>query len=371
MNKLKTLFAMAFFVVLSSANAQKNKTYTLQSFDQLITLTMDVGEKIQWAVEHDGQQIIAPSAVSLELMNGEVLGNKPIIIADETSRTDETFNAILYKRNVVTDQYNQLCIQFEGNYSLTFRVYNDGVAYRFETQRKDELTIKNEEANFNFTANHKAFIPYMWDYRDDEKFIHSFESLYREQQISEFSTDSLAFLPLLVDVGNGKKAVILEADLHDYPGMYLNLNSTQKGFMGEFAKYPLETRIGGYENMNEIPTKRADYIAKTAGTRTFPWRVVVISKHDKELLDNDMVQKLSPPCAIEDPSWITPGLTAWDWWNDWNISHVDFEAGYNTLTFKHYIDFAAENNLQYIIIDWGWSSKTDLFEMVVPELDVK
>jgi alpha-glucosidase len=372
MNKLKIFFAIALCAfTISLAGAQKNKTYTLQSFDQLITLTVEVGEEIHWAVKHDGQQIIAPSAISLELMNGEVLGKNPIIYKTNTSQTDETFQTNLYKRKVVTDQYNQLSIQFEGNYSLTFRVYNDGIAYRFETQRKEELTIKNEEANFNFTADHNAFIPYMWDYRDDEKYVHSFEALYREQLISEFSTDSLAFLPLLVDVGNGKKAVVLEADLNDYPGMYLNMNDTKKGFMAEFAPYPVEFEMGGYNNMNEIPTKRAAYIAITEGTRTFPWRAVVISKHDKELLDNDMVQKLSPPCEIDDPSWITPGLTAWDWWNDWNISHVDFRAGYNTPTFKHYIDFAAENNLQYIVIDWGWSGKTDLFEMVVPELDVK
>jgi alpha-glucosidase len=72
----------------------------------------------------------------------------------------------------------------------------------------------------------------------------------------------LAFLPLLVDEGDNNKVVILEADLEDYPGMYLNMNQTNKGFMGVYAPYPLETKMGGYENMNVIPTKRADYIAK-------------------------------------------------------------------------------------------------------------
>lgn len=367
------LFLFVALLVCSNlvVNAQKVKSYQVKSFDQLLTLSVEIGEQISWNVQHEGQQIIAPSTISMQLMSGEVLGKNPKILLAKTSRIDESFKTNLYKRAVVKDQYNQLSIQLKDNYSVTFRVYNDGVAYRFETQRKGELLVKNEEANFNFTADHKAFIPYMWDYRGDEKFNHSFEALYREQPISQFATDSLAFLPLLVDVGNGKKAVILEADLCDYPGMYLNMNSTKKGFMGEYAQYPLATKMGGYNDMNEIPTKRAEYIAKTNGKRTFPWRAVVISKYDKELLDNDMVQKLSLPCAIDDPTWIKPGLVAWDWWNDWNISHVDFKAGFNTPTFKHYIDFAAENKLQYIIIDWGWSGKTDLFEMTAPELDVK
>lgn len=362
-----SLCALSYSIV----NAQKSKTYTAQSANGLLTLNVELDQNINWSLTHNGQQIIAPSAVALELSNGEILGKAPKVISAKTTNVAQTFDTHLYKRNTVSDEYTQLHIKLKDNYALTFRVYNDGVAYRFETQHKNELTIENETANFNFTADHKAFIPYMWDYRGGQKFNHSFEALYREQHISEFATDSLAFLPLLVDIGNGKKAVILEADLNDYPGMYLNMNDTKKGFMAEFAPYPVEFEMGGYNNMNEIPTKRAEFIAKTKGTRTFPWRAVVISTNDKELLDNDMVQKLSPACAIDDPSWIKPGLVAWDWWNDWNISHVDFRAGYNTPTFKHYIDFAAENNLQYIVIDWGWSGKTDLFELTAPELDVK
>lgn len=371
MNFKLLLLTLLFVFALQLASAQKSKKYEMKSFDELITLTVEVGEKISWSVQHNGQPVIAPSTISMQLENGEVLGNMAKVKSAKTTSIDKTFTTNLYKRTTVVDQYNQLNIQFNGDYAVSFRVYNDGVAYRFETKRKNKLTVKNEEANFNFTADHQAFIPYMWDYRGGEKFNHSFEALYREQHISEFATDSLAFLPLLVDLGNGKKAVILEADLEDYPGMYLNMNSTQKGFMGVYAQYPLETKMGGYIDMNEIPTKRADFIAKTAGTRTFPWRAVVISAHDKELLDNDMVQKLSPACAIDDLSWIKPGLVAWDWWNDWNISHVDFRAGYNTSTYKYYIDFAAENNLQYIVMDWGWSSKTDLFEITEPEIDLQ
>jgi len=264
-----------------------------------------------------------------------------------------------------------LIVNCKGDYSVIFRIYNDGVAYRFSMKKKGEVIVKNEEANFNFTNDYKAFVPYMWDYRGGVKFNHSFEALYKEINISKFATDSLAFLPLLVDVGNNKKAVILEADLEDYPGMYLNMNSTKKGFMGVYAQYALETKLGGYQGMNLIPTKRADYIAKTNGTRNFPWRAVVISAQDKDLLNNDMVQKLASPSKIADPSWIKPGLVAWDWWSDWNISHVDFKAGYNTTTYKYYIDFAAANKLEYIVMDWGWSSHTDILNVIAPDINIQ
>jgi alpha-glucosidase len=122
--------------------------------------------------------------------------------------------------------------------------------------------------------------------------------------------------------------------------------------------------------MNAIPTRRADFIAKTQGRRAFPWRAIAISQEDKELLDNDIVQKLAAPPRLDDLSWIEPGQVSWDWWNDYNLIHVDFKAGMNTATFKVYIDFAAANHTRYIIIDAGWSDVNDLNHLN-PEVDVE
>jgi alpha-glucosidase len=249
---------------------------------------------------------------------------------------------------------------------VIFRVYDDAVAYRFYTGRKDSMVIVNEEANFNFTRDHQAFIPYMWDYRDGKIFNCSFEALYTEQKISEFRKDSLAFLPLLVDAGSGKKVMIMEADLEDYPGMFLDKNETGKGLKGVYAPYPLkEVQVG----INYIPVERADYMARVTGKRLFPWRVAVISEHDKELLDTDIVQKLASPSRIEDISWIKPGQVAWDWWSAMNISGVEFRAGTNNDTYKYYIDFAAANHIPYIIMDAGWSNFRDLTK-TRPEIDL-
>jgi alpha-glucosidase len=370
---MKTVLIGLFAALLLSStilNAQKSKIFEIESPDNKIALKLEVGIKMMWSVQHEGQQIIAPSAISLQLESGEVLGDKAKITASKTEKIDQVITAINYKKSTIPDQCNQITLNCKGDYGIIFRVYNDGVAYRFFTKRKGEVIVKNEEANFNFTDDHKAFIPFMWDYRGGKIFNSSFEALYREIKISQFLNDSLAFLPVLVDVGNNKKVVILEADLEDYPGMYLNINQTRKGFMGVYAPYPLEAQLGGFQNINYIPTKRADYIAKTTGTRTFPWRAIAVSQHDKDLLNNDIVQKLASPSRLTNISWIKPGQVAWDWWNNWNISHVNFKAGINTPTYKYYIDFAAANKINYIIMDGGWSETLDLIK-VSPDINLQ
>jgi alpha-glucosidase len=367
----KTSWSLLAGILLSTSLlvAQKHVTYDVVSPDGVITVHVSSSATFEWSVQHRGQQIIAPSAISMHLGTGEVLGHNAKIISATTDSVNALIVPLNYKKASISDQYHQLILTCKGEYSVIFRVYNEGAAYRFVTKKKGELIVRHEEANFNFTDDDTAFLPYMWDYRGNQFFNSSFEALYKNIRLSQFAADSLAFLPALVDVGNGKKAVILEADLEEYPGMYLNLNSTGKGLKGVYAPYPLETRLGGYENMNIIPTKRAEYIAKTTGTRNFPWRAVVVSQSDKELLNNDLVHKLASPARITDCAWIKPGQVAWDWWNNWNITHVDFRAGYNTATYNYYIDFAAANNIPYIIMDWGWSGRADLIK-VTPEIDL-
>jgi alpha-glucosidase len=356
--KPKHLLLVLSCLLAAAAYSQQEHMIEAVSPGGTVMLRVTWGDKLQWSVMYLGQQIIAPSSISMELGDGRVLGDDTGIISYPLKVINTEFGAINYRKATVRDHCVELTLNCSGDYGVTFRIYDDAVAYRFFTSMEGEVVIKNEEANFNFTDDHQAYIPYMWDYRDGRIFNCSFESLYTEQRISEFRMDSLAFLPLLVDVGQGKKTVILEADLEEYPGMFLDVNrETGRGFRGVFAPYPLTCEQAG---INYIPVERAGYIARVKGTRTFPWRVVAISREDKELLDNDIVQKLASPCRIKDVSWIKPGQVAWDWWNATNISQVDFRAGMNAETYKYYIDFAATNNIPYIIIDAGWSSPGDL-----------
>ncbi|NQU87955.1 MAG: glycoside hydrolase family 97 protein [Mariniphaga sp.] len=367
--KIKSVVLIAVLLLsIINLSAQKSKNFEIKSPDGSITLIVESGTKLQWSVQHKGQQIISPSAISLQLEGGIILGDNAAIRSSKTEKIDSEITAINYIKSIIPDQYNQLTLNCKDDFGLVFRVYDEGVAYQFFTTKKGNIIISNEEANFNFVDDYEAFIPYLWDFRDGKKFNASFESLYDEIKISEMVQDSLAFLPLLVDVGNSKKVAILEADLEAYPGMFLTLNKTGKGFQGVYAQYPLEAEIGG-GGRNYIPTKRADYIAKTNGTRNFPWRAIVISESDKELLDIDIVQKLASPSRIEDISWIEPGQVAWDWWNARNISHVDFKSGMNTETYKYFIDFAFANNIKYILLDGGWTEAADLTK-IRPSLDI-
>ena len=362
-NKLLILACILYGI---NTSAQKTKTFDIASPNDNVKVHINAAGKLQWSVQQKGQQIMELSSISLQLQN-ELLGDNATITSSKTEKINTTISALNYIKATIPDEYNQLTLNCKGDYGIVFRVYDDAAAYRFFTRKKDSIIIKNEEINFNFTHDDSAFIPIQWDYRDGQNFNSSFEALYHHIPLSQFPKDSLAFLPLLVDAGNGKKAEILEVDLEDYPGMYLHLNETQKGLKAVFAPYPTNAHV---VQRNLIPTERANYIAKTIGARNFPWRVVVISEQDKELLNNDIVEKLAAPSRITDVSWIKPGQVAWDWWNNWNVTGVDFKAGINTETYKYYIDFAAANKLPYIVMDEGWSEFYDLLK-IRPNMDLK
>ncbi|MBR6175754.1 MAG: glycoside hydrolase family 97 catalytic domain-containing protein, partial [Bacteroidales bacterium] len=215
-----------------------------------------------------------------------------------------------------------------------------------------------------------------------EQFCTSFENTYVDTFLRDMANDRLAFLPMLVkqrfmprwesNLNNWhiRMAVITEADLHDYPGMYLK-HTEGNSMIGYFAPLPKRWEQGGHNNLQYVVKEREDYIAKTAGTRAFPWRVIAITTEDKDLADNDLVYLLSEPSKVADVSWIKPGKVAWDWWNNWNIWGVDFKAGINNETYKYYIDFAADKGIEYVILDEGWAvnKQADLFQ-VVPEIDL-
>jgi len=373
MLRLKIFCFLTF--LLAALNSKSQKDFTILSPDGAIQLTVDAGKKLQWSVSHQSQVVIAPSSISLTLQNGEVLGSDPKIrtlpsIGAKSENIDSKITALNYKKDILEDHCNQLTLDCKGNYGVIFRVYNDGVAYRFFTKRKDSLIVKSEEANFNFTDDDSAYIPYSNDPHNKDKYQCSFENTYQHIKLSQFVKDTVAFAPVLVELANDKKAVITEADLEEYPGMFLTNGKTANGLSGDFAPYVLADLQNERNPVQALVTKRADYIAKTSGTRNFPWRVVIISAKDKDLLNNDMIYRLAAPSRVPDALWIKPGKVAWDWWNDWNVSHVDFRAGINTATYKYYADFASANHIEYILLDEGWSNDRDIME-IVPDIDLQ
>jgi alpha-glucosidase len=369
-NQLKIILILQILLFTSVSIAQ-TKSVTVSSPDGKIEMVLETGAEIRWSVKHEKTEVIRPSAISLTLDKGVVLGANPKISSIKRATVNSSFSTPFYKKSKVLDHYNQVTVQFKGDYGLILRAYNDGAAYRFFATKRGMITIVSEEACFNFADDYKAFVPYVRDLRENDMYSSAFEAMYDEIHLSKFVKDSLALTPLLVEIGDGKKAVITEADLQDYPGLFLTINSdNRKGLKGKFAHFPVNERLGGYNKMNYMVTSRAPFIARTSGTRSFPWRTVVVSSNDKELANNDMVQKLSAPSKIADVTWIKPGKVAWDWWNDWNISKVDFKAGINTETYKYYIDFAAKNNIDYVILDEGWSEENDMLK-ISPKINLK
>jgi alpha-glucosidase len=368
MRKITLTFLIVF--ISFTLYAQKSKSFTLLSPNGKIQLKIEAGEKLQWSVMHQSTSVIAPSPISLQMKGGETLGANAKISSSKNERINNKIAALHYKKDTVEDNYSQLTLNCKGDDGVIFRAYDDGVAYRFFAKKKDSIIIQSEEANFNFTDDDSAFIPYSNDPHNGDKYECSFENTYQHIKLSQFKKDTVAFAPVLVELKEGNKVVITEADLEDYPGMFLTNGKNANSLRGDFAPYVLEDKQGGHNSLQAFVTKRADYIAKTQGTRMFPWRVVIISASDKELLNNDMVYRLASPSRVEDTSWIKPGKVAWDWWNDWNISHVDFRAGINTETYKYYIDFAAANHIEYILLDEGWADSKDIMK-IVPEINLQ
>jgi len=358
------------FVFCFQLNAQKNKSFQLSSPDGRIQLNLDATTNLRWSATHESQTVIGPSLVSLTLQTGEILGNNVQIVSSKTESVKNWFLALNYKKDTVRDNCSQLTLNCKGDFGIIFRLYNDGIAYRFFTRRKDSLIIRSEQADFNFPDDDSAYVAYSNDPHNHDKYQCSFENTYRHIRLSQFVRDTVAFAPVLIELANNKKVVLTEADLEEYPGMFLTNGRNGKGLSGDFAPYVLEQLQNERNPVQALVTRRANFIAKTNGTRNFPWRVVIVSATDKELLNNDMVYRLAPPSRVTDVSWIKPGKVAWDWWNDWNISHVDFRAGINTATYKYYTDFASANRIDYILLDEGWSDDRDIMK-IVPDIDLR
>lgn len=361
MKKSLTILLLLFFLNISFS--QKKQDFTIKSPNGKIEVKINVDGKISWTISHEKYVILAVSEMSMTLDENIVLGKNAVVLNSKKETVNTSFETPLYKKKSVQNNYNQLTLNFKNDFSIEYRVFDDGAAYRFITKKKKDITVKSEEVVLNFDQDYNTLMPYVRDLRNPkDPFISSFESHYENKKISEFKKDTLAFLPFLIDYKNHKKAVFLEANLEDYAGLFVTNNKNKTGFESRFSKYPLQETNGGFNYLNKLITERADYLVKTKGTRSFPWRAIVISENDADLANNDMVQKLAEPSKIKDVSWIKPGKVAWDWWNDWNIYNVDFKAGINTQTYKYYIDFASKNKVEYVVLDEGWSVETDIMK---------
>ena len=354
---MKQIFSLFIFQFLfTGAFAQ---TVKVQSPDGKTNFLLTVKEKVSFTVTHNEQTVIGNSVINL-ITDVPAL-NIPFKIKKSQSRS---VNTVLYpvvrrKFKTVNDNYNELSVSFTNQFTLHIRAYNNGVAYRWGIQYNKPFKVINEQAGFAFASTDTAWYPL------EKSFYSHNERQYKRYAISQISKDSLASLPLLVQ-SNKTKVLITEADLYDYPGMWMNGNNSNE-LQATFPAYPKEERDSGI--LDRLIISREDFIASVNGPRTFPWRIMMLAETDSELLTNLLPYQLNR-AATEDFSWVKAGKAQWDWWNNNTLRNVNFKAGVNTETYKYYIDFAASQKLEYVILDEGWSVKSNLLA-TVPEIDME
>ena len=366
-------FLVSALLLLSVSLGAADKTYTLQSPSGNLKVQVTAGSQASWAVEAYGTSVLEPSVISMTLDDGTVLGADMKVKKAVRRSVDHFVTPEVYRREKVKEAFNELTLRSKG-YSIVFRAYDDGAAYRFVADRKASFNVSGEQASFRFGSDYKAFVPYVRNRGTtfESQFFNSFESTYTQTEISRWEKGRIAFLPVTLDGPEGMKVCITESGLLNYPGMFLYNDDGDTALEGVFAPYPKEIEQGGHNMLQGLVKSRESYIAKAGPKEEFPWRIVVVAKEDKDLLLCDLPWLLgAEPEPGRDFSWVRPGKVAWDWWNAWNVYGVDFRAGINNDTYKYYIDFASRNGIEYVILDEGWAvtKKADLFQ-VVPEIDL-
>lgn len=372
---------MKFFVciltfILGIGSSFAQRSYELLSPDKSIKTVVSISDgKIYYTVSKNDKLILSPSEISMQLSDGTSYDGAVKLRKVNRTGADNVIETKLYKKSKVRENYNQLALIFK-IFDLEFRAFDNGVAYRFVSKSKTPFKVKNEIANFVFPEDWNMYAAYVRGNRDsfETQFFNSFENIYENTPISSWSNGRLAFLPLMVEGADSYKVNIMESDLLNYPGMFLYKGDEgDTSIKGVFASYPKEVVQGGHNRLQGIVKSREDYLASYESGTSFPWRILSVVENDVEMLDNDLVWLLGTPSETDaDWSWVKPGKVAWEWWNHWHITNVDFEAGVNNQTYKHYIDFASKYGIEYVILDEGWavSGNADLFD-VVPEIDIK
>jgi alpha-glucosidase len=357
MKKITAIVLLMACISGFSANTDTSGKISVSSPDGKIVVNVKLTDRIYYNLEVDGTQVMWYSPVSLKTKEAGQLGMNPVLTESLSASRDGIIPTVWGIRKEIVEKYHEMNLSFEGGYSLIFRVYDDGMAYRWNTGMKGSLTVQEEESEFRFLDNHRVIAHVVGDFQT------SYEKTYSRMTIGDMKEKEFASLPFVVDYG-ALKLLITESDLFDYPGMYITHpeGNNRNYLKGIFPAYPKSWTQSGWGQFNLRVTERENFLAKTTGTRFFPWRTIIVARHDYELTANDMVYRLARPSAIE-TSWIRPGKVSWDWWNDWNLEGVDFTTGINNKTYEYYIDFAAKNGIEYIIMDEGWS---DQFDVLLP-----
>lgn len=336
------------------------ENYTVDSPDSRITVNVETGTNTTYSVTFNGKMMLNPSPISMTFDNGTVIGRNMEVKNVERSTQNQVLKPVVrQKSKQIIDHYNEMVLDAE-NYKLYFRVYNDGLAYRFHTDFPDSLKVLNEEVIYCFPEDYNTLFP------EERSMLSAQQPLFKPMKLSEIGTDRFCSTPILIKVDENARIFISESDLESYPGMFLRKQGKNE-LAGKFAAVSLEDYKT--DDRQIFPTKRADYIARVNGTRNYPWRAMIVAENDANLITNQLIYKLAPE-AEGDYSWVRPGKIAWDWYNALILTGVDFKCGINNDTYKYYIDFASKYGIEYVVIDDGWLEAWDVTK-TIPEINME
>ena len=366
-NKKLCLAILSLLLLIGNASlAAKEKKYVLSSPDGTLKVEISAGNELVYQVMHGNDTILSHSNIALVLEDGTIVGRTPRITGERRKKIKDNIESPFYRFKEFVATGNELDLKLKGGFGIIFRAYNEGVAYRFYTTQSSDIIIKEEQAEFNFKEDYTAYLPYTTN--DKKPMAMAYQNVYDIIPLSK-AQPKLAFLPVTVDCGS-VKLTLLESDLEAYPGMFVQSQQGKYGLKGVFAPYPAKTDFYPWRKQ-EYVTETTDFISRSRGSRSYPWRVLAITEKDTDMPVNNLVYALASPNRIGDTSWIKTGKVAWDWWNDWNLKGVPFKAGINMDTYKYYIDFASRNGLEFIVLDEGWyDPKSGDMLTVIPELDL-
>ena len=367
-NNKKLCFAILSLLLLigNASLAAKEKKYVLSSPDGTLKMEISAGNELAYQVMHGNDTILSHSNIGLVLENGTIVGKTPRITGERRRKIKDNIESPFYRFKEFVATGNELDLKLKGGFGIIFRAYNEGVAYRFYTTQSSDIIIKEEQAEFNFKEDYTAYLPYTTN--DKKPMAMAYQNVYDITPLSK-AQPKLAFLPVTVDCGS-VKLTLLESDLEAYPGMFVQSQQGKYGLKGVFAPYPAKTDFYPWRKQ-EYVTETTDFISRSRGSRSYPWRVLAITEKDTDMPVNNLVYALASPNRIGDTSWVKTGKVAWDWWNDWNLKGVPFKAGINMDTYKYYIDFASRNGIEFIVLDEGWyDPKSGDMLTVIPELDL-
>src|SRR5215467_6712865 len=274
MSRALTLCLLPLMFLAVDAKAASN--YTVASPNRELEVTVDTRDRIRYSVLLKGKALLQECSLSLKI-DGATLGAGPVVKRSSQRSVDQQIQPpVRQKSAVIREGYNELRLEMEGGFSVVFRAYNEGAAYRLETALGDrEVKVYGEEAGFNFAGDYDVYYP-----REDGFFSHN-ERRFTRLPLKSVTSDMIASIPAVVDGRDGIKIAICESDVEDYPGMWLR-GAGSNGLSATFPPYPLKQELSRDRDYKVAQT--ADYIARTSGTRTFPWRLMGIAEHDGDLL---------------------------------------------------------------------------------------